>query len=129
MLTILTAGKTTAERAAGRCGIPCSVRRTRRSGSNRRSYHQCRRENATTADGTLILGDTVPPFNAEVRLVLEANKPASAVAVRVALRFPDGVASTRRWLHKNRIKTLHVTGTAPRSVAVTFLMAVLKPQF
>ena len=130
VLTILTTGKTSAERAAiavaRRYSIPCVVRRPRRYGHDRRSYRDCLKHNAAAADGTLFLSDASPSYSANVRLVLEANKPVSAVAVRVALQFPDGAASTRRWLHKNRIQRLHVTGTAPTAMADEFLRAVLK---
>jgi len=130
VMLILSTGKTTAERAAiavaRRYSIPCAVRQPQCSGHDRRSYRDCLKHNAAAADGTLVLSDASPSYSANVRLVLEANKPVSAVAVRVALQFPDGAASTRRWLHKRRIQRLHVTGTAPKAVAAEFLRELLK---
>ena len=105
MLKILTTDKA-AIAVARRYSIPCAVRQPRCSGPNRCTYRQRLCENAAAADGTLFLGNSVPPFNADVRAVLECGKPATSVATRVALRFPNGTASTRKWLLKNQIKTL-----------------------
>jgi len=129
-MQILTAGTTEAECAAiavaRAAGIPCAIRRPRRSGSARCSYRKCLQQNATEADGSLIIGDRVPPWTADVRLVVEeANQPATAVATRVAMQF-GGAASTRRWLRKHQIQRLHITGTAPTAMATEFLRALLQ---
>ena len=131
MVQILTAAKTPAERAAvvaaRAAGIPYIVRQPRRSGPGRRSYCQCLQQNASAADGNMILGDRVPPYTTDVRLILECGKPATAVAAGVAMQL-GGATSTRKWLRRHRINTLHVTGTAPKAVAAKFLQALLRGQ-
>ena len=127
VMQILTTGKTTAERAASRCGIPCSVRRPKRSGPNRCSYHQCLQQNAAAADATLVLGNRVPPYNADIDSIW-GPKPIRLLSIASEMRFHPNGDSTRRWLRKYRIKRLHVTGTAPTAMASKFLMALLKPQ-
>ena len=129
MLQIITSSKTSSERAAiaaaRAAGITCHTLKPRRNDPGRRSYRQCLQQNATEADGSLIIGNIAPPFDATVRMILECNKPTTSVAAGVAMQL-GGAASTRRWLRKHRIKRLNVTGTAPTKLAAKFLTALLK---
>ncbi len=131
MLTILTTGKTPAERAAiavARCyGIPCAGLKPRRSGPNRCSYRQCLQQNAAEADITLALGNKQPPYNADIDSIW-GPKPIRLLSIASEMRFHPNGDNTRRWLRKHRVKRLHVTGTAPKAMAVKFLRAVLKAQ-
>lgn len=126
---IITAGRTTAEQAAitvaRESGIKCEVVRPRRRGLDRRGYRKCLQHCSADADGSLVLGNTVPPCSADAEAVLEANKPSSRIATKVALMFPTGATDTRAWIRNHKIKKLHVTGTAPKAMAAKFLRTVL----
>ena len=129
MLQILTAGHTSVERAAAAAsraaGLPCAVIKPRRSGPGRRSYRKCLEDCAAIADATIVLGNRVVPYNGDIDSIWGLG-PIRLLSVAAEMRFHPSGDDTRRWLRKHWVKTLHVTGPAPRAVAMRFLTALLK---
>lgn len=130
MLQIITTAKTSSERAACAAaratGIPCAVTKPRRNGPGRRSYRTCLQDCAAKADATIVLGNHVVPYNGDIDSI-RVPTPIRLLSIAAEMRFRPTGDSTRQWLRKHRVKTLHVTGSAPRSVAAKFLRALLKP--
>ncbi len=118
-MRILTAGRTSSERAAvavaRELNIPCAGRC---SVSTRTAYLRCIARNARSADGTVVVTrHRFPLLRSPVMLaILRSPKPGLAGGMEVEI--------TKKWIRRKRIRVLHITGHAPRRSTMQFLRAV-----
>lgn len=121
-MKILSAGKTSAERAAlsvaRELGLPTDGRCPKNQ-----DYHAVIEHNVGVADGTLVLTWSRTPhfWSPTMHAILCSSKPSMGVAVR----HQQDIKAARDWFRRDRIEVLHVTGHVQFSVAKDFLRAVL----